>query len=788
MISGLLQRARAHRVALACGAAVFVLAAIAFRVLRADAGYWTIDDAGITYAAAFQLADHHSLAMYPEGTPIEGYSNPLLFFLVALLRVFGLFDPVTTHIALEMLVFAAMVTCVWSMIRSFAGEVAGVAGALLFVVLQLATPATWIWYGSGLENVWVSAGLVALLWLCVRTARGVPLSHHWGTLAFAVAITRPEAPVYVAAAYAALATLARPDGVAWRTHTRVVLRAAIVTAALYLVFLAWRRVAYGEWLPNTYYAKMHDRHVGVNLRDYVIRGIFPYARAGVFALSVLPLLLLPKLERAGRLVLVFLVASLALPLAAGADWMGEHRFATPFLAMAHVAFVLLVAVLVARRHWAPLAIALAVVAVFVKYDKTALRHELVMNDVTVGRIGTLEGAMRWEQQMRIGVPYPVVQLPDAGGSMIVGGMQLLDNGYLTDFTMARIGRRYGDVVDLRVLDQYQHAERRPDLISIDDQFALHRTYLDTHYFMPPGGMAALASGAPAQTILAVRRDAVAPDQLDPGARIIFGNGTFQIFSSPETVLVAGRRGLVRIELIVQGQPATSDELVATTDDDTDRVPLRIYQQEPGKLERIAVLVGMPDRTGPVTVRLDHNNMGVGTFTIDVVDDIPEPVRAEILADPDPHRAARRFAWLREQRIPRLGSSAFHDLVDKLVADDRARSADVGEHLLALRHNARLAAFEDLPSPLANASRTAIARVLATCPPGDRHILCLGRAIDTLRRLGYLGVTHPDLDRANGDRYEDLVGLALARPFDLAVQRALLAKRLVLATSGPLPAL
>ena len=81
-------------------------------------------------------------------------------------------------------------------------------------------------------------------------------------------------------------------------------------------------------MPNTYYAKMHDRHAGVNLRDYVVRGILPYARAGMFAVSALVLLVLPRLERAAATVAVFLVVSLALPIAA-VPTDGEHRFATP---------------------------------------------------------------------------------------------------------------------------------------------------------------------------------------------------------------------------------------------------------------------------------------------------------------------------------------------------------------------------------------------------------------------------------------------------------------------------
>lgn len=172
--------ARPRRQSLAIGSFLFVAAAFAFRLARLRAGYWTIDDAGITYAASYELADHGSLAAYIEGTPVESYSNPLLFFVVALLRLCGLFDPVRTHLHLEMLVFATMCILVWSMLRAWTRDVAAVVATLIFIAIELLTPATWAWYGSGLENVWVSAGLVTLLWICARTVRGKALSPVGG--------------------------------------------------------------------------------------------------------------------------------------------------------------------------------------------------------------------------------------------------------------------------------------------------------------------------------------------------------------------------------------------------------------------------------------------------------------------------------------------------------------------------------------------------------------------------------------------------------------------------------
>src|ERR1700733_4038964 len=134
-----------HRRGLSIGVAVFVIAAIAFRWARRSAGFWTIDDAGITYAAAFEWVDHGSLAAYVEGTPVESYSNPLVFFVVALLRSLRLFDPITTPLRLEMVLFALMVVLVWLLVRRVTGEIAAVIAAGLFTTAQLSSIPPWIW-------------------------------------------------------------------------------------------------------------------------------------------------------------------------------------------------------------------------------------------------------------------------------------------------------------------------------------------------------------------------------------------------------------------------------------------------------------------------------------------------------------------------------------------------------------------------------------------------------------------------------------------------------------------
>jgi hypothetical protein len=814
-----------HRQSLAIGSGVFVAAAVAFLWARRSARFWTIDDAGITFAAALAWADHGSFAANVEGTPVESYSNPLVFFVAALLRWLGAFDPVVTHLRLEMLLFALMAVLVWAMVRRLAGDVAAVLGAALFTTVQLTAPATWLWYGSGLENVWVSAGLVALVWICVRTARGVALAPAWGAVAFLTALTRPEAPIYVAGFYIALAVCARPPELPLRAHVRQVALALAVTTVLYVAFLAWRRLVYEDWLPNTYYAKMFGPpDLGHNLRVSVIKNILPYSRAWLLASSALVLLLVPRHARIAASLLVMLVASLALPLGAGEDWaMGERRFATPFLAMCHVAFAMFAGVCVAKlasaaRVWRVAALAGLLVVALLTYklvDKR-LDHPVKVDPLTIALIGESQGGARWEHQMRLGVPFGVTMIPDAGGSLIVGGMQMIDNAYLADFVLAHMGRYFGDPALLRQLNQYTHEERSPDLVDSSTAIgAIDTAYIGTRYLPGPDHLHA-------------RRDLVVVAAIEPGARPLFDDGRLQVYVSSETEPTAAPGGLVRCELIVawSGAPVGDIRIRGAIDGgERDELSLRPYQAGTTGTERRALLLGAPRRAGAAAatieiVRGDDVLAREQAFAVEVRSDDAALAGAaqRILADASTMRAARRLAWLREQQVPRLGMTSFRRVLRELADRDRRHGSLIGESLLALRWNARLASFERVPAAIRTAEVAIARRLVAACPPGAgpsgapsepgasgappaTRVACVGRAIDELRRLGYLGMVGrlpevaSELARAAGSlgslppepRYQALVGLTLADPADIARQRELIALRRDLLRYPELPA-
>ena len=302
----------------------------------------------------------------------------------------------------------------------------------------------------------------------------------------------------------------------------------------------------------------------------MVAGVLPYCQAALFASTVLALLVTPALEALGACLLVLSIASLALPITAGADWMEDHRFATSFLVVGHLSYVVLLAASLGRlphlspRSWprAPVVLiaALLVLAGLLRFDRLAIRDPIKLNEVTLARIGLIDGGLRWEHQMRLGVPAAVVLLPDAGGSLLVGGMQIVDNASLTDFQMARLDRISPGMPEPRQVSQYEHAERRPDLVDSNDWWPLDQARLGTDYLKGDAQLYA-------------RRDLVELDHIDPAAQVLAQDDHVQILTSPETVRTAAPGALVRCEFIVAWTDTTLDATsrlrasVAAGDDD-----------------------------------------------------------------------------------------------------------------------------------------------------------------------------------------------------------------------------
>ncbi len=219
----------------------------------AHVAWFLCDDAFISFRYARNLLEGHGLVFNP-GEYVEGYSNFLWTLELALL--WALFDLPPEQVAPWLSVactVATIATMLWWVVRTPRLQERGlVAWMALGFVCSSATFAVWT-SGGGLETrqftFFILLGVVSLA-----------LYRHtrWGLLTTslsltAAAYTRPEGPLVAACCFAwfAIQHFLTNRRLPWRELGILVGPFLLLVAAHYL----FRYSYYGEWLPNTYYAK-----------------------------------------------------------------------------------------------------------------------------------------------------------------------------------------------------------------------------------------------------------------------------------------------------------------------------------------------------------------------------------------------------------------------------------------------------------------------------------------------------------------------------------------------------
>lgn len=294
--------------------AVVVLVGVA-QALRLS---WTCDDAFISYRYAENLVNGLGL-VYNAGEHVEGYTNFLWTMLIALGLKLG-FEPERWSIGWGIAFYAGTIVLLgW---RSIArGRLAGLSQAIPVAAIAAVVHEDWSAHAtSGLETSMFVFLVLAGFLLTVKC------------------VGRPKGLVMAGATFG-LAALTRPDGALFGVLTGAWLlsqhrnrwSSALGFGAAFLIvvapFLLWRHSYYGDWVPNTFYAKSADL-------PWVSQGSI-YAQLYFLKYGVL---------LAGP-VLVGLVAILAARARPGfvtgvdATWRSEALLA-PLLAVAHTAYVI----------------------------------------------------------------------------------------------------------------------------------------------------------------------------------------------------------------------------------------------------------------------------------------------------------------------------------------------------------------------------------------------------------------------------------------------------------------
>lgn len=236
--------------------------------------WFLTDDAFISFRYVRNLLEGHGLVFNP-GEYVEGYTNFL--WILELAALWGLFGVRPEHAAPWLSIAYTVGTLValwWWLARSPSRHDRGlVAWMALGLLCSSATFAVWT-VGGGLETrQFTCFVVVAVVCLAVhrRNRRGLLVAS---VCLAAATLTRPEGLLLAACCFGWFAAQriivdrapprspGRNDSFAatlavvvrrldWRELTYLIAPFAVLVAAHFL----WRYGYYGEWLPNTYYAK-----------------------------------------------------------------------------------------------------------------------------------------------------------------------------------------------------------------------------------------------------------------------------------------------------------------------------------------------------------------------------------------------------------------------------------------------------------------------------------------------------------------------------------------------------
>lgn len=427
--------------------AIYVVSALAF-------GEWIVDDAGITFAYARNLAEGHGPVSQPGVPPVEGYSNPAWMLLLVPFFWLGAFDPVVT----PKVIAAVLVLATFVQLRRIVGRLLPGPNAVAFFGLALIAnnPSFVIWTCSGLENslyAFLIASLTAMVIGDLDAAHArAPRALAIGVVAGLLAITRPDGVSFVVG-YPALLLLA-PWLTGSERQARPLSRTVVYALGFAVIagsYFAFRLSYFGEPVPNTFYAKGSQMgHFDLaRLKEIVLRVwalLWSLGGPGAVVLAGFVAVRCTQLAVRRRFSLPMLGTAMFVLLAFGlfvllpADWMPEGRFATPLITLFYpFALALLIAVLRTRPR-----LLLPNVVVFVLAGAWAVvdfgqRSRAFRDDPTISMQSVTEQwALPYNQLVdEFGLQNASALIPDLGGTLFSCKLRIYDLAYLCDRTIAK---------------------------------------------------------------------------------------------------------------------------------------------------------------------------------------------------------------------------------------------------------------------------------------------------------------------------------------------------------------
>lgn len=441
-------------------------------------GQWIVDDAGLTFASARSLATGAGPVLQPGAEPVEGYSNPVWVVVLVVGRWLGLFDHGAWFGVPDLVLFpkfVALLCCfgIFAAMFSIASTITRhpVPATIVAGAVTSAVPSFVIWTTSGLENALFALEVMAIAAVLARAAANRRLLAQEtaiivGCLAALAALTRPDGVIYVAAFPLAAALLARKDTI--RPAVRASVTSVITFMVPVLIYIGWRLMTFGDFLPNPARAKEQGFPTLADLNKPA--ALVSYVGWLTVCLGAAAVAVAVWRASPARTVVVMVLIPLGLAVLSytvlRSDWMAQYRFATPV--------------------WPLAAIVVTVSAGHVLRDASTRMRVIALALATVGAVSTLNGFLLSAREFRAEPTVAVCHIAqntgyafngyadilrlldgsllavDGGGTSLTSRLRYIDLSGLGDRRIAR----FWQADDMAGLRDYIFDEVRPTFLKI----------------------------------------------------------------------------------------------------------------------------------------------------------------------------------------------------------------------------------------------------------------------------------------------------------------------------------
>ena len=226
----------------------------------------TVDDAFITFRYSWNLLHGNGFVFNP-GVFVEGTSSPFWAFILTGIGAFG----ANIEYAAKIFSLVCLILCIPLLYLKSCKDKSQYWLAAIATFTIWSIPSAVLWSVFGLETILFATLILILLTLSTQLAASSRLSvytesskWHWTGLflvGVALVITRPEGILFPYIALVGLFFYSRQN----RGST---LRVGIALFIFLSLITLFRLVYFGDWLPNTYYAKA----IGLSFNEKLLFG------------------------------------------------------------------------------------------------------------------------------------------------------------------------------------------------------------------------------------------------------------------------------------------------------------------------------------------------------------------------------------------------------------------------------------------------------------------------------------------------------------------------------------